>query len=54
MININNSQYTQGLGIFYKEEFTTVKELLRRYWQNVFGLKDEEEKELREEDMSNK
>jgi len=28
----NTSPYTQGLGIFYKEDFNTIKELWRRYF----------------------
>ena len=54
IINNNNSQYTQGLGIFYKEEFRTVRELWKRYWQNIFGIRNEENKEIEEEGISNK
>jgi hypothetical protein len=31
------SQYTQGLGIFYKEEFDTLGELWKRYWRAIAG-----------------
>lgn len=31
ILNNYNSPYTQGIGVFYREEFDTVKELLQRY-----------------------
>ncbi|MBN2347427.1 MAG: translocation/assembly module TamB [Bacteroidales bacterium] len=31
------SPYTQGVGLFYKEEFNTLGELLRRYWRSLTG-----------------
>jgi len=37
-----DNPYTQGLGVFYKEEFTTLEELWKRYLQAVFGKKEEE------------
>jgi len=37
-----SSTYIQGLGFFYKEEFNTLGELLRRYRQSIFGIKEEE------------
>lgn len=45
--HINNDMlydnlYTQGLGVFYKEEFSTLGELWRRYIQSIFGKKEEE------------
>ncbi len=45
--HINNDMlydnpYTQGFGVFYKEEFNTVGELWRRYLRSVFGKKEEE------------
>jgi hypothetical protein len=42
MIN-DTSPYTQGLGLFYKEDFDSFGELLRRYWKSVFTRKQEEE-----------
>jgi hypothetical protein len=38
-----NSVYTQGLGVFYKEEFNTLGELWRRYWKSVAVKKEEED-----------
>ncbi len=37
-----NSSYTQGFGIFYKEEFNNIGELFRRYWQALTGKKEDE------------
>lgn len=34
------SDYTQGVGLFYKEDFDNVQELLTRYWSNVFVKAD--------------
>ncbi len=34
----NNSLYTQGVGLYYKEDFDTFGELLRKYWA-VFSRK---------------
>jgi hypothetical protein len=31
-VNNINSPYTQGVGVFYREEFDTIGELLRRYF----------------------
>ncbi|MBI5542218.1 MAG: translocation/assembly module TamB [Bacteroidia bacterium] len=39
----DTSPYTQGLGLFYKEDFDSFGELLRRYWKSVFTRKKEEE-----------
>jgi len=36
-----NSAYTQGFGVFYKEEFNTIGELWRRYWKSISGKKEE-------------
>lgn len=38
------SQYTQGLGIFYKEEFDTLGELWRRYWRALTGDREKKSK----------
>jgi hypothetical protein len=43
-----NATYTQGLGVFYKEEFNTFGELMRRYWKAVFGIKEDEVAETAE------
>jgi hypothetical protein len=37
------NDYTQGFGVFYKEEFNTLGELWRRYWRSIGGKKDEKE-----------
>jgi hypothetical protein len=34
--------YTQGFGVFYKEEFNTLGELWKEYLRSVFGKKEEE------------
>ena len=34
---LEQSPYTQGVGIFYKEEFDTFGELIRRYWATLTG-----------------
>lgn len=31
------SDYTQGIGLFYKEDFNNVQELLNRYWTSMFA-----------------
>lgn len=36
---ISTSPYTQGMGFYYREDFNTVGELMRRYWDAVFGRK---------------
>lgn len=36
--------YTQGVGVFYREEFDTVKELLRRYLDVITGKKRKNKK----------
>ena len=38
-----NSAYTQGFGVFYKEEFNTLGELWRRYWKAISGKKEEKQ-----------
>ena len=35
--------YTNGIGIFYREEFSSWDKLFKGYWQKLFGKKDEEE-----------
>jgi len=40
----DTAPYTQGLGLFYKEDFNTFNELLRRYWRGVFVRKRNHEK----------
>lgn len=46
---VYDSPYTQGFGVLYKEEFDSLKELWKRYWNNIFGRKEEQE-ELRTAD----
>ncbi|MBN1158429.1 MAG: translocation/assembly module TamB domain-containing protein [Bacteroidales bacterium] len=41
---VSESTYTQGFGIFYKEEFNSLRELWKRYLQNIFGRKEDEVK----------
>lgn len=36
------SPYTQGVGIFYREEFNSLSELLNRFWKRLTGKKEEE------------
>ncbi len=38
------SPYTNGIGIFYREEFSSWGELFNRYWNNLFGKKEKETK----------
>jgi hypothetical protein len=37
------SQYTQGVGLFYREEFDDFEELMSRYWSRVFNNTNEKE-----------
>ena len=37
----DTAPYTQGLGLFYREDFNSFGELLRRYWKGAFRKKDE-------------
>ncbi len=34
--------YTNGIGIFYREEFSSWDKLFKGYWQKLFGKKEEE------------
>jgi hypothetical protein len=36
--------YTNGIGIFYREEFSSWDKLFKGYWQKLFGKKEEEGK----------
>jgi len=36
--------YTNGIGIFYREEFSSWGELFRRYWNKIFAKKEKETK----------
>ncbi len=38
----DTSPYTQGVGIFYREEFDSWNNLLKKYWQAAFARKNEE------------
>jgi len=50
----DSSPTTQGFGISYQEEFDTVGELLKKYWNWITG-KGKKEKEIKlEEDQNNK
>lgn len=48
-----NSPYTQGFGVFYKEDFNTFGELLQRYWRAITGKKEENELQIRNEKNNN-
>jgi len=39
------SPYTQGVGLFYREEFDQFDQLMQRYWSKIFTRKNESEKE---------
>jgi hypothetical protein len=43
-----DSDYTQGFGIFFKEEFDSFGELWHRYWDAVTGKRKREEKKAKE------
>lgn len=40
LINSINSPYTQGVGVFYREDFNSINELWRRYRKALFGKKE--------------
>ncbi|OQA08536.1 MAG: hypothetical protein BWY67_01493 [Bacteroidetes bacterium ADurb.Bin397] len=40
VLNNYNSPYTQGVGVFYREEFDTIGELIRKF-RDKFRKKDE-------------
>lgn len=46
----SSGPYTQGVGVFYREEFDTIGELYRRYLNNLKGRK-EKKKEKQAENM---
>lgn len=33
--------YTQGIGLFYREDFNSFEELMNRYWSKIFSKKEE-------------
>jgi len=37
------SPYTQGIGLFYREEFDTFTQLMRKYWRLITFRKEDEE-----------
>ena len=41
-VTLSNGAYTQGVGVFYREEFDTIGELVKRY-MNIFHRRKEEE-----------
>ena len=45
---INNSPYTQGVGVFYREEFNTIGELYKQYLETIHGWKHPKKKEEQE------
>jgi hypothetical protein len=45
LVRLDLSPYTQGVGLFYREDFNSIDELLSRYWGRVFpstGVKGED------------
>lgn len=38
-----SSNYTQGIGVFYKEDFNSFKELMKRYYQFLFTKKEDKQ-----------
>jgi hypothetical protein len=40
----NTSQYTQGVGFMYREDFNTFGELMKRYWKSIFSRDKRKEK----------
>ena len=34
------SPYTQGIGLFFREEFDSLGELYKRYWSKIIGKDD--------------
>lgn len=42
-LTYDSSPYTQGIGLFYREEFYSIGELFRRYWNAVLNNREEEE-----------
>lgn len=43
-LNLSSGAYTQGVGVFYREEFDTVDELIKRYI-NIFHRRKKEEED---------
>ena len=37
----DTAPYTQGFGLFYREDFETFDDLIKRYWRGVFGKKQD-------------
>lgn len=42
------SPYTQGVGLFYKEDFNSFKDLMKNYFDKLFGRKEEKPKPVEE------
>lgn len=40
-----NAPYTQGVGIFYREEFGSFSELMNKFWNKISRKKDDDKKE---------
>lgn len=43
-LNLSSGAYTQGVGVFYREEFDTIGELVKRY-MNIFHRRKKEEED---------
>ncbi len=46
--------YTSGIGIFYREEFSSWDKLFKGYWQKLFGKKEEEGEQTKKKEKKNK
>lgn len=42
----DTSPYTQGVGLFYREEFDDWNDIIKSYWKLIFASKKEEESDL--------
>ncbi|MGQ9846613.1 MAG: translocation/assembly module TamB domain-containing protein [Bacteroidales bacterium] len=42
----DTSPYTQGVGLFYREEFDNWNDILRNYWKSVFARKKKDDQTL--------
>ncbi len=46
--------YTSGIGIFYREEFSSWDKLFKGYWQKLFGKKEEEGEKTKKKERKKK
>jgi hypothetical protein len=52
-INYEMSPYTQGVGVYYKENFNSFKDLMKNYFDKLFGKKEETPKPVEEPQEDN-